>query len=275
MKILEVNKINLNEEETERLTIRDNIVDVKAHIGEDLFINIKIDTEEELVATYDDDAMYSFYYELNNKLIAERDDLNLTEEEFELMAYDIDNQMHSYSEDIAKYDSYDGEENEEPEDESIFRILTSMGDVYTTSYDSINWDHNADNIEVIEQSLNSMHTIVARMMAGQATVEEVDETATEALSGMNIKTDYAFPVENVSPREIAILKMFDAYSAYASIFAYAAAFKAYRDSNKRFEEFQEGINGLIQSMSEGISGVDIDDISDVDEAVENINTEGD
>lgn len=275
MKILEVNKINLNEEETERLTISENIVDVKARIGEDLFINIKIDTEEELVATYDDDAMYSFYYELSNKLIAERDYLNLTEEEFELMTYDIDNQMHSYSEDIAKYDSYDGEENEEPEDESIFRILTSMGDVYTTPYDSINWDHNADNIEVIEESLNSMHTIVARLMAGQATVEEVDETATEALAGMNLKTNYAFPVENVSPREIAILKMFDAYSAYSSIFAYAAAFKAYRDSNQRFEDFQEGISSLIQSMSEGISGVDIDDdISDVADAAEN-NTEGD
>ena len=119
------------------------------------------------------------------------------------------------------------------------------------------------------------------MMASKKQPSELIETADQILQHMNINTDYIFPLANsITDREMAIIKMFDAFAAYSTIFAYTKEFSAKRQANNDLNQL---IN-IIQSIpndnvgdndesSMHMSGMDDDDVTDVHEAAEAIKTD--
>ena len=113
-------------------------------------------------------------------------------------------------------DQVDYDEEEEP----ALRIITTTGDVYHTPYASINWQHNAEHVDSIEEAMCAFQTMVAEMYAGKTSVDDVTDTAESVLDNMSVNTEYEFPMaKNVTKREIATIKMFDAFAAYSVIYA--------------------------------------------------------
>lgn len=161
------------------------------------------------------------------------------------------------------------EESIKPEEEpekSVIQIMLANGDVYSMDADNVDWDKNSENIEQIEQFLVDFQVAIIKMMADQMSVEEVEETADAVLKGMNLPSYYIFPRTSVKPtkRETVILKMFDAYAAYAKIFAYTASYRTRKMvQNELAEEFMKIIN-----LNDGSEPSD--DISDVFDAAESI-----
>ena len=116
------------------------------------------------------------------------------------------------------------------------------------------------------------------MMAGKKQPSELIETADQILQHMNINTDYIFPLANsITDREMALIKMFDAFAAYSTIFAYTKEISAKRQAN---EDLNQLINVLQSIPNDNVgdsdeaslymSGMDDDDVSDVHEAAEAI-----
>lgn len=114
------------------------------------------------------------------------------------------------------------EDDECVEEEQYLRIITSTGDIYHTAYNSINWSHNADNIKSIEESMCAFQTMIAEMYAGKTSVEDVIETADSVLDNMSVNNKYEFPMaKDVTKREMATIKTFDAFAVYSVIYAHS------------------------------------------------------
>ena len=145
-----------------------------------------------------------------------------------------------YDRDTVEGDGYD-------EEEQYLRIITSTGDIYHTAYDSINWSHNADNLKSIEEAMCTFQTMIAQMYSGKTTVDEVTEMAEGVLDNMSVDPNYVFPqAKDVTQREMATIKMFDAFAAYAVIYAHSAMYNEKRNSDNRFE-------AVIKMMTDSIN----------------------
>lgn len=117
-------------------------------------------------------------------------------------------------------DPSDYQTDSDEEEEPALRIITTTGDIYHTPYASVNWQHNAEHVDSIEEAMCTFQTMVAEMYAGKTSVEDVTDTAESVLNNMSVNTEYEFPVaKDVTKREMATIKMFDAFAAYAVIYA--------------------------------------------------------
>jgi hypothetical protein len=111
-------------------------------------------------------------------------------------------------------------DSDEYEEEPALRIITTTGDIYHTPYASVNWQHNAEHVDSIEEAMCTFQTMVAEMYAGKTSVEDVTDTAESVLDNMSVSTEYEFPMaKDITKREMATIKMFDAFAAYAVIYA--------------------------------------------------------
>ena len=114
------------------------------------------------------------------------------------------------------------DDEDESEEEPSLNLITMPGDVYHTAYNSINWKHNADNVKSIEKAMHTFQTMLCEMYAGKTSIDDVEFTAESVLDNMSINTDYEFPMINdMGKREMATVKMFDAFAAYAVIYAHS------------------------------------------------------
>lgn len=126
------------------------------------------------------------------------------------------------------------------EEESALRIITTTGDVYHTPYSSVNWQHNAEHVDSIEEAMCTFQTMVAEMYAGKRSVEDVTNTAESVLDNMSVNTEYEFPMaKDVTKREMATIKMFDAFAAYAVIYAQSLM---HRETIHCFNTMQDMVN---------------------------------
>lgn len=186
------------------------------------------------------------------------------------------------TETLAGEDAEEADSSEEnDDDEPKLLTFTMPGQVYSTKFDSINWDWNHEHIKDIEAALCQFHEMTAEMMAGKKQPSELIETADQILQNMNLDTNYIFPLANsVTDREMAIIKMFDVFAAYSTIFAYTKEISAKRQANNDLNQL---IN-IIQSIpndnvgdgdesSMHMSDMDDDDVTDVHEAAEAIKTD--
>ena len=159
------------------------------------------------------------------------------------------------------------EEQEQDDGEMKFRVMNTMNMVAGIPYSSINWDQNSENLDDLEEAMDVFHQKIAEMMAGEIDFTEVLDTAESVLNNVGMPTDYTFPnAKNVSRREMAILKMFDAYAIYAKLFAYTGMYLARKETVNQFQD-------IISKLGANDSGVD-EDVSDVYEASDAINNEG-
>ena len=184
---------------------------------------------------------------------------------------------------LAGEDAEEADSSEENDDDDEPKLLTFTmpGQVYSTKFDSINWDWNCEHIADIEAALCQFHEMVTEMMASKKQPSELIETADQILQHMNINTDYIFPLANsITDREMAIIKMFDAFAAYSTIFAYTkelcAKRQASNDLNQLINIIQSIPNNNTGDSDEAslyMSGMDDDDVTDVHEAAEAIKTD--
>lgn len=138
------------------------------------------------------------------------------------------------------FDKDTDEDDECAEEEQYLRIITSTGDIYHTAYNSINWSHNADNIKSIEEAMCTFQTMIAEMYAGKTSVEDVTDTADSVLDNMSVNTDYKFPMaKDVTKREMATIKMFDSFAAYAVIYAHSLM---HRETIHCFDTMRDMVN---------------------------------
>jgi hypothetical protein len=159
------------------------------------------------------------------------------------------------------------EEQEQDDGEMKFRVMNTMNMVAGIPYSSINWDQNSENLDDLEEAMDVFHQKIAEMMAGEIDFTEVLDTAESVLNNVGMPTDYTFPnAKNVSRREMAILKMFDAYAIYAKLFAYTGMYLARKETVSQFQD-------IISQLGANDSGVD-EDVSDVYEASDAINNGG-
>lgn len=262
--IMEIKRVNYDPEEFIQAENDGVNVYVRFKINDNECMELKIDADEKSVNVEDDDAMYSFFYELRDNVIINRDDFDITEEEFEIVINGIENTLEEISEatKVPKYDepTTPATDKTDKEEETI-PFLTMTG-IYPGEKSSINWDHNIENLNEIDQAVIDMHGYIWRMMQGEVEPDELISTADAYLENFGFSTDYNFPVENVTAREIAILKMMDVFSAYSTILHHTVIEKANREKDAIIEQLVTEL----QSIYEGIP----DDMNE-DEAVNDLN----
>ena len=274
MKILEIKTLSgLTSEECAELIKKRTETDtngvymyIPKNEKEDEFIMIKTDPEEFVPDTNDDDSMYSYMHGVWKDIIENRDNYEINDEDFDIIVDKLEEELAGMTCDISKYDDFDSEVDEAADVDNLI-IRTMPGDNFAIPKDTINWDHNIEIMDEIENNMIAFHESIRNMMAGRVQPDEVIDTADVILGNININVSYIFPqVEAVSKRELAILKMFDAFAAYSSLYTNAVSHKSIKDANNVIQELLYNIQA---------ANNDIDDVSDVIEAAEDIkNNEG-
>ena len=274
MKILEIKTLSgLTNEECAELIKKRTETDtngvymyIPKNEKEDEFIMIKTDPEEFVPDTTDDDSMYSYMHGVWKDIIENRDNYEIDDEDFDIIVDKLEEELAGMTCDISKYDDFDSEVDEAVDADQLI-IRTMPGDNFAIPKDTINWDHNIEIMGEIENNMIAFHESIRNMMAGRVQPDEVIDTADTILGNLNINVSYIFPqVEAVSKRELAILKMFDAYAAYSSLYTNTAYQKSIKDANNAIQELLYNIQA---------ANNDVDDVSDVIEAAEDIkNNEG-
>lgn len=274
MKILEIKTLSgLTNEECAELIKKRTETDtngvymyIPKNEKEDEFIMIKTDPEEFVPDTTDDDSMYSYMHGVWKDIIENRDNYEIDDDDFDIIVDKLEEELAGMTCDISKYDDFDSEVDESEDIDKLI-IRTIPGDNFVIPMDTINWDHNIEIMGDIENNMIAFHESIREMMAGRIQPDEVINTADTILGNLNINIPYIFPqVEATSKREIALLKMFDAYAAYATLYSNTAYQKSIKDANNAIQE-------LIYTIQNANIN-DADDVSDVIEAAEDIKNEG-
>ena len=236
MKILEI-KPNERIEFDTMIEDTNDVINVKIPTGIDddgeLCTVISIDSSEYPdFDNTDDNQVLELFMQLRDSL-AIMNDMSVfgSEEEYNNCLDCIDTMIEDMMATtmVGEVDATDDDFDRDPvdsdecvEEEQYLRIITSTGDIYHTAYNSINWSHNADNIKSIEEAMCTFQTMIAEMYAGKKSVEDVTETADSVLDNMSVNTEYEFPMaKDVTKREMATIKTFDAFAVYAVIYAHS------------------------------------------------------
>ena len=229
--------------------------------SKETYTSLRIDgTDYPMIDLSDTVQMLQFLCDLRDYLDEMDDTTVFGDEDTFIRTTDIIDSNIRYIKEECVGDTQDQSED----DEDKFRIINSMNMVAGIPFSSVNWDNNAENLEDIEGAMDMMHQQIADMMSGEIDFTEVLDTAEQVLGMIGMPTDYNFPnIQNVSRREVAILKMFDAFAVYAKLFAYTGV---YRTRKEVLEQFQDTISQLTPNNTD-------DDVSDVYEASEAINNE--
>ena len=266
MQILEIKRVNYDPEEF-ILAENDGVdIYVRFKINDNECMELKIDTDEKTFDVEDNDAMFSFLYGLRDNIIINRDDFDITEEEFEVIINGIENTMEEIREEtkVPKYDEPTTPATNE-EDEKI-PFLTMTG-IYPGEKTSINWDHNIEHLDEIDQAVTDMHGYIWRMMQGEVEPDELISTADAYLENFGFSTDYNFPVNNVTAREIAILKMMDVFSAFSTILHHTVIEKANREKDAIIEQLVTELQSIYEGIPDNMN--EDEAVNDLNEVIEN------
>lgn len=254
-------------------------------------VTFKIDPEELVIDEDDDDAMYSFFYELINTLITNRDEFEITDEEFETVVKNLEQDMKRHTDDISKYDDFDDEivedkdvEDDDEEDEEDDNppvdfdnsILLMTGDRFGFNQDAVNWDEfTGENLLKLQHDLELIHTNLINMYAGRINPGEIIDDATNIINNqLGFPDNYIFPMAkpDISDRELALIKMFDVHAMYFKLYKNAAVRDEKAQTQQTMDSFSQEILKVMMEAS-AAENDDKYDVSDVIEAAEDIRNE--
>lgn len=134
-------------------------------------------------------------------------------------------------------------DQEEDEESDTINLLMTNGDIYHVPKDSVNWEHNAENIGNIENVILQFKEFATRLLIGASTPEKIIEEANNAIGSLGVSFDDKFfgAIKDITDREKALCAILDVMFVYTTIGNMTNIYIAH-------QHFQNEMNTLMQEV---------------------------